>query len=89
MYGDITNVNARLRFTGLDKPREYAGFRDFDAQITLQTSTSVFMTPTELSDCRLVITRMDAGGADGALKCRRTEAASELLLTELEFSARP
>lgn len=89
VYGDIANVSARLRFTGLDKPRAYADFRDFGAQITLQGSTTLFMTPAELGDCRLVITRIDAGGADGSLTCRRGAATSELMPTVLQFSARP
>lgn len=89
VYGDGPNVSAMLSFLGLDKAREYADFRDFRAQITLQTSTTLFMERDELSDCKLVITRLDAGGADGSLTCRRGAGTSELLPTVLQFSARP
>jgi hypothetical protein len=86
-YGDISNLSARLRLRGLTKPAEYADYGEFEGDLSLG-ATHIRLNPSLLRDCRLVVARLEAAGAEGTLSCRRAEGVSELVPTRFEFSAR-
>jgi hypothetical protein len=89
--------NGELRFVYASKPYALAastlkdektgGPRPHPSQF--EGSTHVLLTASELTDCVLVLARIDASGTEGTLTCRRSATASELVPATLDFSARP
>lgn len=88
-FGDIQNIDAKLRLRGLARPGTYTDYKGFDGSVTLAMGVRVPITPAQLRDCRLKLLRLDAKGAEGKLRCSRAPGANEVIPVEWDFSVTP